>query len=532
MIELLVVGLDGATFRIIEPLCDEGKLPTLKKLISEGVRGTLESTFPPVTGPAWAAFATGKNPGKTGVFDFLNRPSEDSLVAKVMNSADIRRSGPYWDYLSYAGLEVGVVNYPLLYPPYAINGIMVSGLGSDPREEICYPKAFKQALLKKCGHYRIGIPWRDRKYQVNPSLFLDDLVELLEVNRKTLELLLDTSTEVLTFVISAADFAQHYMWKYIDPSHPLYQKEEAHKYGEAFAGIWQRIDEILDLALGALPQNGRIIIASDHGFGPCLSSFCTNSWLQEQGYLRRRTTIARLRKLQRILPKLLGRLSPSVSTRLFLASRRGRVPKIPAVSEIDMRRSLALAPIHSNIVGQIYLNRQAYLLKDGCAGLDEIKEEIVAKLEETCRTLGLRIRVFSRDELYNGKYVNLAPDLLFEIDDFECSVQCGFDQKTYRKPPFRLAKTGAHKRDGIFIAYGVDIRRAAEIEGATIYDIAPTILHMSGLPVPSDTDGRVLKEIFKEGSDPARRDVIYQEVDAERNRVGSRIKKLKESGKL
>jgi len=129
--------------------------------------------------------------------------------------------------------------------------------------------------------------------------------------------------------------------------------------------------------------------------------------------------------------------------------------------------------------------------------------------------------------------VNLAPDLLFEIDDFECSVQCGFDQKTYRKPPFRLAKTGAHKRDGIFIAYGVDIRRAAEIEGATIYDIAPTILHMSGLPVPSDTDGRVLTEIFEEGSELARREITYQEAKAEdeKERIREKIKKLKPFGK-
>ena len=73
MIKSLILGLDGATWDVIKPLAEEGKLPTLKKLMEEGVWGNLESTIPPVTGPAWVSFATGRNPGKTGVFDFLNR---------------------------------------------------------------------------------------------------------------------------------------------------------------------------------------------------------------------------------------------------------------------------------------------------------------------------------------------------------------------------------------------------------------------------------------------------------------------------
>ena len=73
MAKSLIIGLDGATWNVIKPLAEEGKLPTFKKLMEEGVWGNLESTVPPVTGPAWVSFATGRNPGKTGVFDFLNR---------------------------------------------------------------------------------------------------------------------------------------------------------------------------------------------------------------------------------------------------------------------------------------------------------------------------------------------------------------------------------------------------------------------------------------------------------------------------
>jgi len=68
--KVLIIGLDGATWDLMKPLTEKGKLPTLRKLIDEGVHGDLESTITPSTGLAWVSFATGKNPGKHGCYDF------------------------------------------------------------------------------------------------------------------------------------------------------------------------------------------------------------------------------------------------------------------------------------------------------------------------------------------------------------------------------------------------------------------------------------------------------------------------------
>ncbi len=71
MSRVLIIGIDGATFDLIQPWAEAGDLPNLARLMAEGVHGLLESTLPPVTSPAWPTFATGKNPGKHSVFDFI-----------------------------------------------------------------------------------------------------------------------------------------------------------------------------------------------------------------------------------------------------------------------------------------------------------------------------------------------------------------------------------------------------------------------------------------------------------------------------
>src|SRR5512139_2262734 len=128
MTKLIIIGLDGATFDLIKPWAAEGKLPTLARLMHDGVTGDLESTLPPVTSPAWPTFMTGKNPGKHGVFDFI-RPArepgtgsgEPGNITAPGSPLPAPASGPgsftmvnasqiaartLWEYLSDAGKHV------------------------------------------------------------------------------------------------------------------------------------------------------------------------------------------------------------------------------------------------------------------------------------------------------------------------------------------------------------------------------------------------------------------------------------------
>ena len=88
-----------------------------------------------------------------------------------------------------------------------------------------------------------------------------------------------------------------------------------------------------------------------------------------------------------------------------------------------------------------------------------------------------------------------------------------------------------HRLQGIFAILGPDIKRGNRIRGARIYDLAPTILHFFGIPIPQDMDGRVLYQTFSEGSELAKREIAYQGTD-ERTSLSGKVKDLKDIDKI
>jgi len=137
--------------------------------------------------------------------------------------------------------------------------------------------------------------------------------------------------------------------------------------------------------------------------------------------------------------------------------------------------------------------------------------------------------VYKREEIYFGKYVDDAPDLTILFNEGYTIASAARSREMWNYAT--RGWTGVHELQGIFLASGPGIKKNVELEGAKIYDLAPTILHVFGIPIPSDMDGRVLKEIFEEGSALAKREIEYQEVD-EKARIRERIRELKALGKI
>lgn len=135
--KVVVIGIDGATFELIVPWIQNGKLPFLKRLKDEGVWGKLESTIPPVTFPAWKCYSTGKNPGKLGVYywfsvDFYKKGY------RFNNSLDFK-SQEIWDYLGQNNYRVSIINMPSTYPPKKVNGFLISGMQASEDSLYTFP---------------------------------------------------------------------------------------------------------------------------------------------------------------------------------------------------------------------------------------------------------------------------------------------------------------------------------------------------------------------------------------------------------
>ena len=134
--KIVILGFDGLSPEILEPLMAQGKLPHFQKLKEKGSYSHLATTNPPQSPVAWASFATGKNPGETGVYDFIVRdPKTYELKLGLSAMKDgkpqrVVRAPSFWQVLSEKGVPCVILGCPITFPPDKIKGRMLSGMGT------------------------------------------------------------------------------------------------------------------------------------------------------------------------------------------------------------------------------------------------------------------------------------------------------------------------------------------------------------------------------------------------------------------
>lgn len=501
MNKVVVLGLDGATFDVLDPLMARGKLPNLARIKQQGVYGDLESTFPPITAPAWLSLATGKNPGRTGVFYFLYRDKENFEFKPL--GAQKFYGHSFWDYLSRADRRVGILHYPMLYPPYPINGFMVSGILSPEDDSITSPAGLKAELDAAAGGYRIKVNYADPQYRRREKHLFHELMQILEKRTQALLYLIQNRpTDLLFAVFSATDWAQHYFWKFWDDSHNHHDPRRAREGRRYFEQIWEKVDEIVGRIRDAIDPGTDLILVSDHGFGPVDQTFYVNTWLRQQGYLVRRqnksVTTAFRKGLYGPLEKMGGWLLSRLPALTPWARRLGHALKPQPADWIDFERSRAFALRQNLTCGMIYLN-----VPDPDQ-FESLRREIANRLTELPRQLDMpfAIEVYNREDLYHGECVHLAPALFFKINNFRCAVDPRYSRELIASRSPMSGRSGGHRLNGILMGLGPHLGRGA-IPNARIVDIAPSLLHLMDCPVPPDMDGRILPNLFPPTAAPS-----------------------------
>ena len=491
---ILVISIDGATFTLIRPWAEKGYLPNLEKLLKEGISGNLESTIPPITGPAWSSFQTGKNPGQHGIFDWLRR-KKDGYKLEPINSNSIKHK-TLWEIIGFQNRKAGVINVPVTYPPKPVNGFLVSGMLTPSKEsDFTYPSELKKE--KEFVDYEINPRMRFDPNRV--KRWIKGLKNMV-IKRKKLALLLMEKFEWDFFMVhfTATDLVQHRMWHtLVNESNPILE-------------IYKEVDKAIGEIIGGVSENVCIFVISDHGFGPLYQNIYLNNWLMKEGYLNlKRDFITRVKKVMykfNITPKniynllgkigLLGRgLTLGKGQRYNLVSRF-----FLSADNIDWDNTKAYS--YGNI-GQIYINTKGRE-PSGCVeeqDKDKLIDEIIAKLRRTRNPETgdfLFEKIYKKEEIYSGQNINNAPDILVLPKNME-SMAIGVSEFVSNKivePSFTF--TGGHRLEGIFIAKGKGIKSGSWIDNARIIDLAPTILYCMGLAIPEDMDGKVINSIFTE----------------------------------
>jgi predicted AlkP superfamily phosphohydrolase/phosphomutase len=502
--KLLVIGLDGATLDLIRPWAQAGHLPTLARLMAAGVWGELESTLPPVTSPAWPSFVTGKNPGRHGVFDFI-RPRAGSFDMVNASQIDGRM---IWEYLSDAGRRVGVLNVPITYPPRKVNGYLVPGLLSPDQGKTTYPTDFLKPYEVELGAYRLtpNVSYKPG----NESEFIADIFQLIETQvRYALRLIQDHPADFTMVHFLATDVAQHALWKHQDAAHPLHNPAAALRYGTAIRDIYARLDQAIGDLIKQSPPNTTVIVMSDHGFGPLHRIVNLNNYFVEQGLMALKPDVwtqARAWAFRcGLTPAAIWRIIERVGLqnlvwRVSKKTRNEAASKLLGFEDVDWSRTLAYSMGH---VGQVYLNLKGRepqgIIEPG--DYYAVRERVMAVLRELRDpTTGqvLVEQIIPREQAASGPYLEHSPDLHLVMDGYRTIAFPLFaaDGKIITKQI--RGDSGCHRWHGVLIAAGPAVPRGQTILGARIVDLAPTILHLMGIPIPADMDGKVLNNLLTE----------------------------------
>ena len=494
----LVLSIDSGCWEYLDPLIEEGRMPHVARLISNGVRGVLESTMPPVTPVAFSSFITGTNPGKHGIFDWTVRRADGGTQPA---SALVRQGAPFWHYLNRAGVRVGLFNIPVTYPPQPIDGFLVPGI-TVPRDarNLTYPAQVLDRIENQYGPYHVDVP----------KSLLDDGVEsyysawLKYEELQTgaaLMLMHEYDVDVLVFNYASLDRINHFS-----------QRQEH------LEGVLASTDAQIGRFLAQHPE-ANIILMSDHGSRRIKSAFLLGKWLAQHGYAvygeksldipayEANFALARFFQArgmngtgERIVRNLLrGILSatPAALRRLVWQALHRSAPEAldyRFTERLDWVRTRVFARSNS---GPLTVNRRALKCRnlssneESNALRDALIRELLA-VEDPATGNSVFSCIYRREDIYHGPALPQAPDLIADHYDSASDLIVDNEPQQFCFVN-RLNRFGDHIRDGLLVLSGPDfITDDSAGHRASIMDLPATVLHLYDVPIPEDFDGRVL----------------------------------------
>lgn len=505
---LLVIGIDGGTWQVLGPLADMGEMPNLARLRRQGAWADLLSTTPPFTAPAWASFATGVNPGRHGVLNFIHKASEPAASLRnkgqPVNSSHIQ-APTIWQYLHEAGKRIATINVPLSYPLSPVGELAISGMLTPPQAaQWTHPPALAAELADYIIDLDFGRPGKALDPAELPAP-VDMLTQIMHMTERrgyhALRLLQQGPWDVFTVIFTGTDRIFHHFWHYVDPSpaaaqQPLLQFLAAH-----IRQYFHLLDSIIGGMVRAVGSQGHVLMLSDHGFGPAARHWChLNNWLLELGYLTLRNSGkgSMLQRLKRQTPWL-----RDIARRILPQEARESLRQHGHLADaIDWPTTQAwVEPLYNNVAG-VFLHRQGRHAQGPVTEADA--PSLLARLQTDASKLripGTRRplvqAVYTRDELYHGPHTARFPDLILILDpDYAAVPTLGSSLLTPAGP---LLRSGDHRPEGIFLAAGPDVRGGPLAQPPSILDIAPTFLYLADAPLPDDLDGHLISDIWQEG---------------------------------
>ncbi|MBZ0268549.1 alkaline phosphatase family protein [bacterium] len=500
--KVVIIGVDGADFAYYRRWIAKGLVPNFAKLVERGRIGILQSTYPPVTAPAWTSFMTGQQPGSHGIVGFA-APSTGEYARKVVNSGSYE-APTVWEVAGEQGSKCVVVNVPLTYPVRPVNGVLVSGMLTPEGVDFTWPKAFQPELRLLQPDYVIDIAWqpyRDRGHDL-----VRDQKRITRARAELSAKLMESKPwDFFMTVFTGTDRIQHCLHEHvmaIDDDEAVRRDPLTAAVRDYFVTLDEHIGELMRIA----GEDANVVVISDHGFGPLKRSVHFNRWLADEGLLTLKAPSSGANR--RAWKRALNAVGVKRSTIAAVGRAIGMGAKIeqqvekmnPYVGGVDWDRT----KVHYFPTNGFFVNLKGREMF-GIVEPGEEYEAVVKDLMERLNALknpfdGTKLLpiVKRREELFAGPKLDQLPDVFVEFLDqpFE-----GFMQD-YDVPEVFMDSgwaNGTHRRNGLYIGAGPSLAGGDEVQDLEIFDVAPNILHMMGHAIPEHMDGRFRADLFAEG---------------------------------
>ncbi|WP_224335659.1 alkaline phosphatase family protein [Haloprofundus halobius] len=507
-VRTLLVGLDAACLPVLDPLFADGALPALRSVFREGTAGPLDSQVPPWTPSAWPSVYTGVNPGKHGVFGFLTFEGYDW---DVVNASDVK-SRTLWEYLDECGLTSVVVNAPVTHPPPEIDGAVVPGY-VGPEEPDCHPAGLLEELRDEIGAYRVYAPADGD----------DSLQSRIETYRELVRM----RGEAFRYL--AGRFGPDFGFVQFQQTDTVFHECPGDE--RAVRAVYEAVDRQLAEILDACDPD-TVVVVSDHGIGEYHGGEVrVNERLANYGLLETRRGGDGMPSWNRLATERLRRNEPvdgdgdvdgrirnhatallsaladvgltsqrlgRVLSRLGLASfvlRRVPSSMVQAASEqVDFPASTAY--MRSRIELGVRVNL-AGREPDGVVPVSEyeaVRTALLGCLRSATTDDGEPVfeRVARREAFFEGPYVDEAPDVVVVPTNYDHFITARLRGEEFDPDP---QESWNHKFEGVVALAGDAVDATAPLVGASVFDIAPTVLSTLGVPYDERMDGAPLAPV-------------------------------------
>jgi predicted AlkP superfamily phosphohydrolase/phosphomutase len=515
--KVILIGLDGATWKVMQPLIDQGRLPNIAKLINNGAVGVLESIEPMNSPILWTTIVTGKSEKKHGISDFVTKTPGEYETSIV--TSNLRKVKAIWNILSDYGKTVGIVNWWASWPAEKVNGFIVS-------ERVCFWDSYhplenpqfirnfsgltypNQVLSKALQLKELSL--RDLDKEVTQLLgyrpFSPPLTPLKRfqlqsdpVNLNSLEYNEKIAASLVPLIISrdisavkighnflnqykpnlfavylwGIDGFEHLFCEFSDENYNLnIAQEHSREPNQLVHMYYQFTDRLIGELLADIDENTTVIIVSDHGFYAVKNQkeariFNFNFIFEKLGYLNYKN----------------GEID-WLNTKVYDYTKGNNV-----YSDNEYQLSL-------NVRGREHKG----IINPG-KEYDETRQGIKQGLENIKTIDNQKIFEVKIPEVLKKTEGRQLPDLIVKIQrHIPFDTKCLIAGQVYPVTKFILPKTwrSGHDKEGIIIMSGTHIKKGSRLKDASVVDITPTILELLGIPLGRDMDGKVLSKAITE----------------------------------